>query len=91
MQNWALLYTEMCHVSKTSRPLEVSIKEHKYNPSLLEKSKVAKHEGYQICWKEARIEQTEPNTYKESAHTSLLSQHSSVISHLNSCYQWGKL
>jgi hypothetical protein len=68
-------------VTETSRPLEVCIKEHKYNltQGLLEKSKLAQHaheEGHRICWKEVKVLQIEPNTtyrkYKESAHMSLL-------------------
>jgi hypothetical protein len=49
-----------CYISETSRPLEVHIKEHKYNltQGLLETSKLALHaykEGHKICWKEAKI------------------------------------
>jgi predicted GIY-YIG superfamily endonuclease len=69
-----------CYIGETSRPLEVRIKEHKYNltQGLLEKSKLAQHayeEGHKICWKEAKVVQIEPNTtyrkYKESALMSL--------------------
>jgi hypothetical protein len=60
--------------------LEVRIKEHKYNltQGLLEKSKLAQHsyEGHRICWKEAKVLQTEPNTTyrkcKESARIPLV-------------------
>jgi hypothetical protein len=61
-------------------PLEVCIKEHKYNltQGLLDKSKLAQHayeEGHKICWKDAKVLQIEPNAtyrkYKESAHMSL--------------------
>jgi hypothetical protein len=74
-------YCGRCNISETSRPLEVSNKGHKYNPTqdLLEKSKLAQHaseEGHKICLKEAKILQIEPNTiyrkYKESAHMSLI-------------------
>jgi hypothetical protein len=56
-----------CYISKTNRPLEVRIKEHKYNltQGLLEKSKVAQHayrEGHRICRKEAKALQIEPDT-----------------------------
>jgi predicted GIY-YIG superfamily endonuclease len=72
-----------CYIGETDRPLEVRIKEHKYNltQGLLEKSKLAHHtyeyeEGHKICWNEAKVLQIEPNTtcrkYKESAHMSLL-------------------
>jgi hypothetical protein len=70
-----------CYIDETSRPLEVRIKEHKYNltQGLLEKSKLAQHaheEGRKICLKEVKVLQIEPNTtyrkYKESAHMSLL-------------------
>jgi hypothetical protein len=66
---------------ETNRPLEVSIKEHKYNlrQGLLEKLELAQHayeEGHKICWYEAGVLQIEPNIiyrkYKESAHMSLL-------------------
>jgi hypothetical protein len=46
---------------------------------LLEKSKLAQHaykNGHKICWKEAKVLQTEPDTtyrkYKQSAHMSLV-------------------
>jgi hypothetical protein len=70
-----------CYISETSRPLEVRIKEHKYNltKGLLEKSKYAQHaykKGHNLCWNEEEILQIEPNTtfrkYKESAHMSFL-------------------
>jgi hypothetical protein len=70
-----------CYISETGRPLEVRIKEHKYNltQGLLEKSKLAQHayeEDHRIYWSEAKVLQIEPNTtyrkYKESAHMSLL-------------------
>jgi predicted GIY-YIG superfamily endonuclease len=72
---------DRCYIGKTSRPVEVRIKEHKYNltQGLLEKSKLAQHayeEGHRICWNEAKVLQIEPNTayrkYKESAHMSQL-------------------
>jgi hypothetical protein len=75
-----------CYIGETSRPLEVRIKEHKYNltQGLLEKSKLAQHaydEGHKICWNEARVLQIETNTqfrkYKDSAHISLLDYPSS--------------
>jgi hypothetical protein len=70
-----------CYIGETSRPLEVHIKEHKYNltQGQLQKSKLGQHaykEGHKICWNEAKVLQTEPNTtyrkYKESAHMSLI-------------------
>jgi predicted GIY-YIG superfamily endonuclease len=70
-----------CYIGKTRRPLEVHIKEHKYNltQGLLEKSQVAQYayeEGHKICWNEAKVLHIEPNTtyrkYKESFHMSLL-------------------
>jgi hypothetical protein len=69
------------YITETSRPLEVRIKEHKYNliQGLLEKWKLAQHayeEGHKICWNGAKVLQIEPNTtyrkYKVSAHMSLL-------------------
>jgi hypothetical protein len=56
-----------CFLCKTSRPLEVCIKEHKYNltQGLLEKSKLAQRAfvgGHKICWKEAKVLQIESNT-----------------------------
>lgn len=69
------------YIGETSRPLEVRIKEHKYNMTqgLLEKSKLAQHayeEDHKILWNEAKVLQIEHNTtyrkYKESAHMSLL-------------------
>jgi predicted GIY-YIG superfamily endonuclease len=70
-----------CYSGERSRPLEVRIKEHKYNltQGLLEKSKLAQQaheEGCIICWKEAKILQIEPNAtyrkHKESALRSLV-------------------
>jgi predicted GIY-YIG superfamily endonuclease len=70
-----------CYIGETSRPLEVRIKEHKYNltQGMLEKSKLAQHsceEDHRIFWNEAKVLQIEPNTiyrkYKESAHMSLV-------------------
>jgi hypothetical protein len=57
-----------CCVDVTSRPLEVRIKEHKYNltQGLLEKSKLAQHayeEGHKICLQEAKVSQIEPTTH----------------------------
>jgi hypothetical protein len=81
------------YIGETSRPLEVRIKEHKYNLTevFFEKSKLAPHaygESHKICWNEAKVLQIEPNTpyrkYKESTHVSLvdhlISQHSLDIS-----------
>jgi hypothetical protein len=47
-----------CYISETSRPLEVLIKEHRYNltQGLLEKSKLIQHasvEGHKMRWNEA--------------------------------------
>jgi hypothetical protein len=70
-----------CYISETSRPLEVHIKEHKYNltQGLLENSELAQHayeEGHEICLKEAKVLHIEPNTtyrkYMESAYMSLI-------------------
>jgi hypothetical protein len=70
-----------CYIGETRKPVEVRIKEHKYNPTkcLLETSKLAQYayeEGYKICCNEAKALQIEPNTayrkYKESARMSLL-------------------
>jgi hypothetical protein len=75
-----------CYIRETSRPLEVCIKEHKYNltKSLLEKPKIAQHayeEGHKVYWNEANVLQIEPNTtyrkYKKSANMSLIN-HPSV-------------
>jgi hypothetical protein len=86
---------DRCYIGETSRPLEVRIKEHKYNltQGLLEKSKSGQHayeEGHRLCWKEAKVLQIEPNAtyrkYKGSAHMSLaaqpISQPSLDISHI---------
>jgi hypothetical protein len=69
-----------CYIGETSRPLEVCIKEHKYNltQGLLEKVKLAQYtyEGHKIYWNERNVLQIEPNTtyrkYEVSAHMSLL-------------------
>jgi hypothetical protein len=75
------VYNIPCECGETWRPLEVRIKEQKYNltQDLLEKSKVAQYvykEDHEICYNEAKVLQIEPNTsyrkYKESAHMSLL-------------------
>jgi hypothetical protein len=64
------------YIGETSRPLEVCIKEHKYNlmHGLLEKSKLAQkayEEGHKICWNKARVLQIEPNaTYRKCPHVS---------------------
>jgi hypothetical protein len=67
--------------NRRNKPLEVHIKEHKYNltQSLLEKSKLAQHayeEGHKICWEKAKVLQIDPNTtyrkYKEFALMSLV-------------------
>jgi glycosylphosphatidylinositol transamidase (GPIT) subunit GPI8 len=69
------------HIGKTSRPLDIRIKEHKYNltQGVLEKSKLAQHayeEDHKICWNKAKVLQIELNTtyrkYKESALRSLV-------------------
>jgi hypothetical protein len=57
----------VANIGKTSRPLEVCIKEHKYNltQGLFEKSKLVQHvyeEGHKIYWKEAKVLQIEPHT-----------------------------
>jgi hypothetical protein len=58
-------------IGEASRPLEVRIKEHKYNltQGLLEKSKLTQHayeEGHKICWNaENPIPHTE-NTKNQS-------------------------
>jgi hypothetical protein len=48
-----------CYINETTRPLEVCIKEHKYNltQGLLEKSKLAQHvyEGHNICLNEVKV------------------------------------
>jgi hypothetical protein len=59
------------YISEISRPLEVRIKEHKYNliKGLLEKSKLTQHaykDGQNICREEANVLQIEPNiTYRQ--------------------------
>jgi uncharacterized protein YcfL len=88
-----------CYIGETSRPLEVRIKEHKYNltQGMLKKSKLAQHsyeEDYRICWNEAKVLQIEPNTiyrkYKESAHISARTSDQSTqcgyLSHLDTCH-----
>jgi hypothetical protein len=69
------------YIGETSRPLEVCLKEHKYNLTqrLLQISKLARHaheEGHKICRKETKVFQIEPDTtyrkYKESANMSLV-------------------
>jgi hypothetical protein len=83
-----------CYISETSGPLEVHIKEYKYNltQGLLKKSKLAQHafeEGHKVCWKEARVLQIESNAtyrkYKESApHVSgSSSDQSTQLGHLS--------
>jgi hypothetical protein len=78
-----------CYIDETSRPLEVRIKEHKYNltQGQLEKSKLAEHayeEGHKIWWKNAKVLQIEPNAtyrkYKECAHMSLAAHSISQLS-----------
>jgi hypothetical protein len=53
-------------IGDTSRQLEVRMKEHKFDltQGLLETSNLAQHpyEGHKICWKKAKVLQTEPNT-----------------------------
>jgi hypothetical protein len=80
---------DRCYIGERSRPLEVLIKEHKYNltQSLTEKSKLVQHacqEGHKLCWNKARVLQIEPNTtyrkYKESAHMSLMDHPISIPS-----------
>jgi hypothetical protein len=69
------------HIDETSTPLEVRIKEHRYNVTqgLLEKSKLDQHayeDGHNISWKDAKVLKIEQNTtykkYKESVHMSLI-------------------
>jgi hypothetical protein len=54
------------YIGQTSIPLEVRIKELKYNfrQGLLEKSRLAQHayEDHHVCWDGARVLLTEPNT-----------------------------
>jgi hypothetical protein len=70
-----------CYISEISSPLEVLIKEHKYNltQGLLEKSKLTQHayeKGHKIYLNETKVLHIEPNTtyrkYKESAYMSLI-------------------
>jgi hypothetical protein len=70
-----------CYIGETNRPLQVRIKEHKYNlrQGLLEKSKLPQHaygEGHKICCTESKILQIDPTTtyrkHKERSHMSLL-------------------
>jgi predicted GIY-YIG superfamily endonuclease len=61
-----------CYIGETSRRLEVRIKKHKCNltQGLLEKSKVAQHsyqEDHKLCWKEAKVLQSELKTHTENA------------------------
>jgi hypothetical protein len=56
-----------CYIGVTSRPLEVRIKEHKYNltQGLPQKSTLAQHaheEGHKLCWTKAKFLQIEPST-----------------------------
>jgi hypothetical protein len=66
---------------QTNGPLEICIKEHKYDltQGLPKKSKLAQYtyeERHKICWKEAKVLQVEQNTtyrkYKESTHMCLV-------------------
>jgi hypothetical protein len=70
-----------CYIDWASRPLEVRIKEHRYNlkQGLLEKSNIVQHaceEVLQICYKETKALQIEHNNtfskYRDSAHMSLV-------------------
>jgi hypothetical protein len=70
-----------CYIGETSRPLQVCIKDHKYNltQSLIEKSKLvqlASEKGNKLCWKEANVLQMETNNtyrkYKEPVQMSLV-------------------
>jgi hypothetical protein len=70
-----------CYIGEISTPLEARIKEHNYKltQGLLEKPKLAQHEqaeGRKIYWNEAKVLQTEPDTfykkYKATAHMSLV-------------------
>jgi hypothetical protein len=60
------------YIGETRKPVEVRIKEHKYNlaEGLFEKSKLAQHayeEAHKICWNEAKVLQIEPKTtYRKS-------------------------
>jgi hypothetical protein len=69
-----------CYIGETSRPLEVRIKEHKYNLTqcLLGESKLAEQayeKGQKICWNEAKVLRIEANNtdrkYEQFAHMSL--------------------
>jgi hypothetical protein len=69
------------NVGETNRPLEVRIKENKYNltQGLLEKSKLAQHtceESHETWWKEPKVLQIDPNTtyrkYEEPSHMYLV-------------------
>jgi predicted GIY-YIG superfamily endonuclease len=56
-----------CYIGETSRHLEVTIKEHKYDltQGLLEKSKLAQptyEEDHKLYWNEAKVLQIESNT-----------------------------
>jgi hypothetical protein len=66
---------------QNKQTLEIHIKENEHNlmQSLLKKSRLVQQvckEGHQICWKEEKVSQIEPNTTyrkcKESAHLSLV-------------------
>jgi hypothetical protein len=76
-----------CYIGETSRPLEVRIKEHKYNltQGLLEKSKLAQHayeESHKICWNEAKVYRLSPTTHTKiqgiSSHVSAGPSHQST-------------
>jgi hypothetical protein len=61
-----------CYIGEISGPLEVCLKEHKYNltQSLLEKSKLVKHayeEDHKICCKEARSRKLNRIAHTENA------------------------
>jgi hypothetical protein len=88
-----------CYTGETSRPLEVRIKEHKYNltQGLLEKSKLAQHayeEGHEICWNEAKVLQTAQHHTQEieeirphvSARPSNQSTQFGYLSHMDPHY-----
>jgi hypothetical protein len=72
-----------CYSGETSRPLEMCVKEHKYEHNLTQcifkKPKLVQHaykENHRIFWKEVKVFQIEPDTtyrkYKEFAHMSLI-------------------